>query len=180
MNRYLNYETLLVGFLLLVALASAGDLVTDLANGAAAGHLLQELILLLLALAILAWLIRQLLRGRQQLTRLQTELAEARSHAAASSARLSQARQAFSQAIADQFEQWQLSPSESEIGLMLLKGLSLKEIALLRGTMEKTIRQQASGLYQKAGVNGRHGFSAWFMEDLLSPPQPADESNQGR
>jgi DNA-binding CsgD family transcriptional regulator len=37
----------------------------------------------------------------------------------------------------------------------------------LRGTAEKTIRQQASAIYKKAGVAGRHVFSAWFMEDLL-------------
>jgi DNA-binding NarL/FixJ family response regulator len=48
-----------------------------------------------------------------------------------------------------------------------LKGFSLKEIAALRGTSEKTIRQQASSVYKKAGLSGRHAFSAWFIEDIL-------------
>lgn len=51
--------------------------------------------------------------------------------------------------------------------MLLLKGLSFKEIASVRDTMEKTVRQQASTIYEKANVSGRHVFSAWFMEDLL-------------
>jgi hypothetical protein len=48
-----------------------------------------------------------------------------------------------------------------------IKGLTLKEIANIRDTNDKTVRQQASSIYQKSGVNGRHGFSAWFIEDFL-------------
>jgi len=51
--------------------------------------------------------------------------------------------------------------------MLLLKGLSIKEIAALRETHEKTVRQQASAIYRKAGVAGRHAFAAWFIEDLL-------------
>ena len=51
--------------------------------------------------------------------------------------------------------------------MLLLKGLSLKEIAAVRNTHEKTTRQQASAIYRKAGVTGRHAFSAWFIEDYL-------------
>ena len=49
----------------------------------------------------------------------------------------------------------------------MLKGLSFKEIAALRQTREKTVRAQASAIYRKAGVNGRHAFAAWFIEDFL-------------
>ncbi len=51
--------------------------------------------------------------------------------------------------------------------MLLLKGLSFKEIAAIRSTREKTVRQQASQLYAKAGVNRRYAFSAWFFEDFL-------------
>jgi DNA-binding CsgD family transcriptional regulator len=53
------------------------------------------------------------------------------------------------------------------VGRLLLKGLSLKEIAAIRNTLEKTVRQQASSIYKKAELNGRHAFSAWFIEDIL-------------
>jgi DNA-binding NarL/FixJ family response regulator len=66
-----------------------------------------------------------------------------------------------------QFTDWHLTPSEKEVALLLLKGLSFREIALLRNTAEKTVRQQASEIYQKSDVTGRHGLSAWFFEDFL-------------
>jgi len=71
------------------------------------------------------------------------------------------------QVVGQQFSEWQLTGSESEVGWLLLKGLSLKEIAIVRDTLEKTVRQQASSIYEKAGVAGRHAFSAWFIEDIL-------------
>jgi DNA-binding CsgD family transcriptional regulator len=81
--------------------------------------------------------------------------------------RLIDARKTLGEIMAQQFDDWGLSKSEKEVGLLLLKGLSLKEIAIVRGTAEKTIRQQASSVYQKSGVSGRHAFSAWFIEDFL-------------
>lgn len=73
--------------------------------------------------------------------------------------------------IQDQFAKWGLTKTESEIGLLLLKGLSLREISTIRGTSETTVRQQALVLYKKSSVEGRHQFAALFLEDLLSPCQ---------
>ena len=70
-----------------------------------------------------------------------------------------------------QFEAWGLTEAEQDIGLLLLKGLSHKEIARLRDTSEATIRQQATSLYRKANLGGRAALSAFFLEDLLSPVQ---------
>jgi len=53
------------------------------------------------------------------------------------------------------------------VALLLLKGLSFEEIASVRDTKEKTVRQQASSIYRKSGLNGRHEFAAWFFEDFL-------------
>lgn len=71
--------------------------------------------------------------------------------------------------IQEQFKQWALTKTEGEIGLLLLKGLSLREISTIRGTSETTVRQQALVLYKKSSVEGRHQFAALFLEDLLSP-----------
>jgi len=64
---------------------------------------------------------------------------------------------------------WNLTEAERAVALLLLKGLSLKEIAALRATTERTIRAQAHALYAKAGVTGRASLSAFFLEDLLAP-----------
>ncbi len=163
----LKQDYFLIGFLILVALASGGDLLADLSHGSGLGHLAQESVILTITLIILYWLIVEHRRKSRMLSLLRVELEETRNMPAPSSPAVSEARHKLGQAIVEQFTSWQLTKSEQEVGLLLLKGCSLKEIALLRGTAEKTIRQQASSIYQKSGVSGRHTFSAWFIEDLL-------------
>jgi len=67
-----------------------------------------------------------------------------------------------------QFADWGLSPSECEVALLLIKGLSMKEISAARDVKEKTVRQQATGIYAKSGYAGRHELAAHFIEDLMS------------
>lgn len=73
----------------------------------------------------------------------------------------------LSSEISKKLDEWGLSASEKEIAFMLLKGLSLREIAKARGTNEKTTRAQATSIYQKSGLSGRADLSAFFLEDLL-------------
>jgi DNA-binding CsgD family transcriptional regulator len=73
------------------------------------------------------------------------------------------------EAIDVQFSRWNLTEAEREVALLLLKGLSLKEIAAIRATTERTVRAQARALYGKAGLTGRASLSAFFLEDLLAP-----------
>jgi DNA-binding CsgD family transcriptional regulator len=68
-----------------------------------------------------------------------------------------------------QFEDWGMTAAEREVGLLMLKGLSHKEIAGLRATTEATVRQQAQAIYRKAKLPGKTAFSAYFLEDLFSP-----------
>lgn len=75
----------------------------------------------------------------------------------------------LSSAIDAQFDRWQLTGAEREIALLLLKGLSHREIAALRDTSERTIRQQAQSIYGKSNLSGRTALSAFFLEDLLLP-----------
>jgi len=73
------------------------------------------------------------------------------------------------EAIETQFGQWNLTEAEREVALLLLKGLSMKEIASVRETSERTVRVQARALYTKSGLSGRAALSAFFLEDLLAP-----------
>ncbi len=63
-----------------------------------------------------------------------------------------------------------VASAEREVALLLLKGLSHKDIADVRRTSEKTVRQQSLAVYRKAGLSGRAELSAFFLEDLLLPP----------
>lgn len=66
-----------------------------------------------------------------------------------------------------QFLNWGLTTAEQDVGLLILKGFSHKEIASLRATSEATVRQQARAIYRKAGVPGKTAFAGYFIEDLL-------------
>ena len=71
--------------------------------------------------------------------------------------------------IDEQLGEWGLTPVERETALMLLKGLSHKEIAQLSEKSERTVRQHAIAVYRKSGLGGRAELSAFFLEDLLLP-----------
>lgn len=75
----------------------------------------------------------------------------------------------LSEAIDVQLTSWKLTSSEKEIAFLLLKGLSLKEIAEIRNTAERTARTQSISIYSKTGLRGRSALAAFFLEDLLSP-----------
>lgn len=83
----------------------------------------------------------------------------------------------LSHAIDSQLSNWGLSTSEKEVAFLLLKGLSLKEVADVRHTTEKTARAQSTAIYSKAGLAGRSELAAFFLEDLLLPnPESAQAS----
>jgi DNA-binding CsgD family transcriptional regulator len=78
-------------------------------------------------------------------------------------------------AIDEQFARWNLTEAEREVALLLMKGLSLKEVAAVRASSERTVREQARAVYAKAGLTGRAGLSAFFLEDLLAPIENAND-----
>lgn len=150
-----------------VLLAGTSDIVTDLSHGSPLRHVIQEMFLMGLAAVLLLRMLWGMRQQKRLLDALKRELVESRSSAKAISPLVQSARERLSEAVDAQFREWDLSQGEREIGMLLLKGLSIKEIAALRETHEKTVRQQASAIYRKAGVAGRHAFAAWFIEDLL-------------
>jgi DNA-binding CsgD family transcriptional regulator len=82
--------------------------------------------------------------------------------------------QGLGEAIDVQFSRWNLTEAEREVALLLLKGLSHKEIAGVRGVGERTVREQTRSVYAKAGLTGRAALSAFFLEDLLAPIEGVD------
>lgn len=78
----------------------------------------------------------------------------------------------FQAYITHHFDCWHLTQSEKEVGLLLLKGLSFKEIAEIRQVQERTIRNQSLAIYSKSGLSGKHELAAYFLEELLYPQKP--------
>jgi len=152
-----------------IAVLIGVDIAADYRSGTEASHLLTEAGVMALALAGAATLWRQLRSSRQQAARLSVDLATARQEAERFRNEARDALHGLGEAIDRQFTRWQLTPAEREVGLLLLKGLSHKEVAAARSTSETTIRQQALGIYRKSGLRNRSELSAFFLEDLLLP-----------
>jgi len=159
----------LTGILTAIVMMVGGDLVTDSTQGVTWWHLGAEGAIALVALVGLFFI----LRGSFALRRSLEIEKQTSFHLKAETEKWrSQSRkylEGLSQAIDSQLTAWKLTRSEKEITFLLLKGLSLKEIAEVRKTNEKTARTQATSIYAKAGVGGRSELSAFFLEDLLLP-----------
>jgi len=164
---YYRKEILLIAVLSVIILGNLYDVVSDYRNGAQLLHLLKEGAVIAVSTALMLWLLIDLRRQHRELELLRHELAEHRQPAVTPPPAVARARRQLGGLIQAQFRDWALTDSEQVVGLLLLKGLSFKEIAALRETHEKTVRAQASGIYRKAGVSGRHAFAAWFIEDFL-------------
>lgn len=139
----------------LVALLVGSDLLADAGSGASVFHLGTETVGAGLAGVGAMWSWRRYLGERR-------EAAEWR-------ARADELLADVGRTVDTQFATWTLTPAEAEVALLLLKGLSTKEIAAVRDTTDRTTREQARAVYKKAGVAGRAELSAWFIEDLLPP-----------
>lgn len=137
---------------LATAVFAAADLLADRGTGASGAHLSLE-VALFLAAAIAGWSLIGRARADARRSRQEKEIVV----------------RGVSEGIERQFEAWDLTPAERDVGLLLLKGFSHKEIARMRETGEATVRQQAFSLYRKASVTGRAELSAYFLEDLLPP-----------
>lgn len=159
------------------------DLVSDVASGTTAFHAAIEGTVIAAGAVAAGWFalrVRQTVREARDLRDRARELA---GHLDASRRETERWRReagdliaGLGAAIDQQLERWGLSPAEKDIALLLLKGLSHKEIAQARSVAETTVRQQARALYRKAGLAGRNELAAFFLEDLLAPRPgvPAD------
>jgi DNA-binding CsgD family transcriptional regulator len=81
------------------------------------------------------------------------------------------ALEGLGRAIDAQFRSWRLTPTEREVALMLLQGYGHKEIAAHTGRSERTVRQHAGVVYDKAGIAGRAELAAYFLHDLMLPEE---------
>jgi DNA-binding CsgD family transcriptional regulator len=88
-----------------------------------------------------------------------------RSHAMES--RLREVSGAFSDLLEERFREWRLTPSERDVAWFTIKGLSIAEIAKLRGTSEGTVKAHSNAIYRKAGVSSRTQLLSLFLEDLM-------------
>jgi len=158
----------IVAFALIASLMAA-DVVIDYRGGGSLASQTFEILVFVSALAGLAVHGWQLASARSLSERLGRELNETRADAQRWSRESREVLQGLGAAMDRQFDKWGLTSAEREIALLQLKGLRHREIAEVRKTSERTVRQQALAVYRKAGLNGRSDLAAFFLEDLLLP-----------
>ncbi|MDA4844850.1 helix-turn-helix transcriptional regulator [Hoeflea poritis] len=162
-------RTLFAVFVLFVFGTSGIEVVLEFAAGETLDSMADDLLRLIFSGVVLLVFVRDYLAQQRALADLRGQLEMARGQLARFDTQSQIIARQYRAVMQQQFDAWRLTASEQDVVLMLLKGLSFREIAKLRETREKTVRQQASSVYQKAGVGSRTELAAWFFDDLLGP-----------
>lgn len=152
--------------LALIVILKCIDLYIDYSADINKWHLVQELTLIVVASSVFIVLVFEMISRAKAVTQLKQEINASKTRNRQVSAELEIARRDFLSAITAEFLRWELTPSEQEVCLFILKGFSISEIAALRNTSEKTIRHQASAIYRKSKCHGRYELAAYFFETL--------------
>lgn len=168
-----RFRLFLLGAFILIGILAAIDIFADIQEGTEVVHIVIEGIVFVISivgsLAISLRLLKEAKHSRLIVNQMAKELQKHREEATEWRNETQALLQGLGTSINNQFERWELTPSEKEIALFLLKGLSHKEVAYIREVSEVTARQQARSIYKKAGLNGRHDLAAFFLEDLALP-----------
>lgn len=179
----IRYPLPTIVILALVAVGGTTDLVLDKPERWLSAHVLFELALILFSLGSIALLSLQWRRAAIALAGTQRTLAATRRSLEAQAAERDAWRRSaesalagLGQAIDRQFTAWGLTPAEREVALLILKGYGHKQVAAQTGRSERTVRQHAVVVYQKAGLGGRAELAAFFLQDLMLPGGTADAS----
>ena len=159
-------KVILIIFVIIMSLNFI-DVLTDISLGVPIWHIFSEMLIVIVSAIGALFLIKDIRTKTFDIATLKQALLTSDDKFRNVSDEMKRARHEYSTVIHSQFKQWMLTPSEQEVAMLLLKGLSFKEISGVRNTKEKTVRQQASVIYSKANVEGRHEFAAWFLEDFM-------------
>ena len=159
----------IAGILMIVAVLVGFDIFTDSREGVILWHVLVEGVIGFVAVAGVFYLLRGTFSLRHRLRQEIEDFSAFKKEAEAWRADSRKYIDGLALAIDQQLTKWKLTVAEKEVAFLLLKGLSLKEIADIRQTTEKTARVQSMAVYAKAGISGRSELSAFFLEDLLLP-----------
>lgn len=167
-NRLIKHKNpITFGLLLIIFVASIITIKDEMALSMPDHLLIKELIVISAALLLILFLVYVIRQKGRALRTAMNDLLNSHEQLQIQSLQMMKAKRKFGELVKHQFEYWQLTDSEKDMAILLLKGLSLKEISSYRNIKEKSARQQASNLYAKTGLSGRHALSAWFFEDLI-------------
>lgn len=169
-------ERVVIAAILILVLVLVGvDLFTDAKEGVVVWHMALEGSVGVVVVFGIFYLLQDSFQTKHRLEKEISDFSEFKKQADAWKLESKKYIDGLSKAIDQQLTAWKLSAAEKEVAFLLLKGLSLKDIANVRETTEKTARVQSMAIYAKSGVAGRSELSAFFLEDLLVPSELSKE-----
>lgn len=162
-GRFSDNPGVLSGLIAVQSLCAAfflWDVIEDIRPGGMASlsnlYIAVEAMAALSLISAIVFEVRYLLRLMQRKAHLESQV--------------SMAAGAFQEVMLAHFESWGFTPSETDVALFAIKGLSIAEIAALRGSAEGTVKSQLNAVYRKAGVSGRGALLGLLIDDLLAAP----------
>ena len=80
------------------------------------------------------------------------------------------ASSALQAVIESHFSEWRLTASEHDVATLMVKGLSIAEIAKIRGSAEGTIKAHLNNIYRKSNTRNRAEVLSSIMDAMLDKP----------
>jgi DNA-binding CsgD family transcriptional regulator len=72
--------------------------------------------------------------------------------------------------IQSQFDSWKLTASERDVAALMIKGLSIAEIASVRGSADGTVKAHLNAIYRKSNARNRAEVLSHIMDMLIDRP----------
>lgn len=159
-----NEKKLILLLLLIAPTLTLFDVVSDLKEGVSFSHIVIEGMIVLSGLMALV-LVALFLKSKREV--LESSLAQTKGELAKTNFDMQVIKEGIHSKVVNELEEWKLTGAEKDVAFLLLKGMSTKDIALTRGSSEKTIRHQLSSIYQKSNLANKSEFQAYFLEDIF-------------
>jgi len=77
---------------------------------------------------------------------------------------------ALQDVIESHFTEWNLTASERDVATLMVKGLSIAEIAQIRGSAEGTVKAHLNSIYRKSKARNRAEVLSNIMDAMLDKP----------
>jgi DNA-binding CsgD family transcriptional regulator len=72
--------------------------------------------------------------------------------------------------IQSHFDSWKLTASERDVAALMIKGLSISEIASVRGSADGTVKAHLNAIYRKSNARNRAEVLSHIMDTLIDRP----------
>lgn len=166
-----NINVKFTAYFLLIMILASFDIWFDFQHGIPFRHLIFEASVFFVSLVGFNYFLSRTLKSSQNqkefVAKLEQRVSDREQKLSELDRKLKSFKDAFSQDIERTFSKWRLTKAERQVAALLLKGLSIKEIAAVRKANENTVRSQCTSLYKKSKLANRSQLSSYFFDDLI-------------